>query len=134
MVLDMWTPSISDKFRAPDRPMDRPFRMCVADIFKGMGSGFTVTGKIEAGSVQCGDRILVMPIGEPATVKGWCTELHVSLKVCYGTVLCLVKLCNYKTLSQTLPALANYMYCRGKKHKQTDVSDSFLIITISKVN
>ncbi|XP_064624404.1 uncharacterized protein LOC135485936 isoform X2 [Lineus longissimus] len=59
-----------DKFRAPDRPMDRPFRMCVADIFKGMGSGFTVTGKIEAGSVQCGDRILAMPIGEPATVKG----------------------------------------------------------------
>lgn len=34
------------------------------------GSGFCVTGKIEAGYVQTGDRILAMPPNETCTVKG----------------------------------------------------------------
>lgn len=39
-----------------------------------MGSGFCVTGKIEAGYIQTGDRILAMPPNETCTVKGlhWC--------------------------------------------------------------
>lgn len=24
-----------DQFRAPDRPIDKPFRFCVADVYKG---------------------------------------------------------------------------------------------------
>lgn len=34
------------------------------------GSGFCVTGKIEAGYIQTGDRILAMPPNETCTVKG----------------------------------------------------------------
>ncbi|XP_074642147.1 HBS1-like protein isoform X3 [Tubulanus polymorphus] len=58
-----------DKFRPPERPVEKPFRMCVADVYKGMTSGFAISGKVEAGYVQNGDRLLIMPIGESAYVK-----------------------------------------------------------------
>ncbi|KAJ0060819.1 hypothetical protein NL108_001668, partial [Boleophthalmus pectinirostris] len=59
-----------DAFKAPQRSIDKPFRLCVSDVFKDQGSGFCVTGKIEAGYVQTGDRILAMPPNETCTVKG----------------------------------------------------------------
>ncbi|XP_006885072.1 PREDICTED: HBS1-like protein [Elephantulus edwardii] len=73
-----------DSFKPPQRSIDKPFRLCVSDVFKGriliiksllscftdQGSGFCVTGKIEAGYVQIGDRLLAMPPNETCTVKG----------------------------------------------------------------
>lgn len=59
-----------DKFRPPDRPIiDKPFRMCVSDVFKGMGAGFFVGGTIQAGNIQAGDRVTVIPAGETASVR-----------------------------------------------------------------
>ncbi|KAK1170781.1 hypothetical protein AOXY_G7712 [Acipenser oxyrinchus oxyrinchus] len=58
-----------DAFKSPQRPVDKPFRLCVSDVFKDQGSGFCVTGKIEAGYVQTGDRILAMPPNETCTIK-----------------------------------------------------------------
>uniref|UniRef100_A0A6Q2X486 HBS1-like protein n=1 Tax=Esox lucius TaxID=8010 RepID=A0A6Q2X486_ESOLU len=59
-----------DSFKPPQRSVDKPFRLCVSDVFKDQGSGFCVTGKIEAGYIQTGDRILAMPPNETCTVKG----------------------------------------------------------------
>ncbi|XP_034017842.1 HBS1-like protein isoform X1 [Thalassophryne amazonica] len=59
-----------DAFKAPQRSIDKPFRLCVADVFKDQGSGFCVTGKIEAGYVQTADKLLAMPPNETCTVKG----------------------------------------------------------------
>uniref|UniRef100_A0A3Q0SAW5 HBS1-like translational GTPase n=1 Tax=Amphilophus citrinellus TaxID=61819 RepID=A0A3Q0SAW5_AMPCI len=59
-----------DAFKAPQRSVDKPFRLCVSDVFKDQGSGFCVTGKIEAGYIQAGDKILAMPPNETCTVKG----------------------------------------------------------------
>ncbi|KAK9411602.1 HBS1-like [Crotalus adamanteus] len=59
-----------DSFKPPQRSVDKPFRLCVSDVFKDQGSGFCVTGKIEAGYVQVGERLLVMPPNETCTVKG----------------------------------------------------------------
>ncbi|XP_053144278.1 HBS1-like protein isoform X3 [Hemicordylus capensis] len=59
-----------DAFKSPQRSVDKPFRLCVSDVFKDQGSGFCVTGKIEAGYVQVGDRLLAMPPNETCTVKG----------------------------------------------------------------
>jgi elongation factor 1 alpha-like protein len=58
-----------DGFKPPERQIDKPFRLCVGDVFKGMGSGFSVSGTVQAGSVQPGDRLLVMPQSEVANVK-----------------------------------------------------------------
>ena len=52
------------------RPVEKPLRICVSDVFKGMGSGFSITGKIASGCVQIGDRVIVMPAAEYAMVKG----------------------------------------------------------------
>ncbi|KAF5896722.1 HBS1-like protein isoform X1, partial [Clarias magur] len=59
-----------DSFKAPQRSVEKPFRLCVSDVFKDQGSGFCVSGKIEAGFVQTGDRVLAMPPNETCTVKG----------------------------------------------------------------
>ncbi|XP_053743888.1 HBS1-like protein isoform X1 [Synchiropus splendidus] len=59
-----------DAFKAPPRSVEKPFRLCVSDVFKDQGSGFCVTGKIEAGYIQTGDKILAMPPNETCTVKG----------------------------------------------------------------
>ncbi|TPX33448.1 hypothetical protein SmJEL517_g03653 [Synchytrium microbalum] len=63
-----------DKLDVPERPFDRPFRMSVADFFKGgIGSGgggsVSLSGRIEAGSVQLGDSVLLMPNGETGIVR-----------------------------------------------------------------
>jgi elongation factor 1 alpha-like protein len=60
---------VTDKFKPPERPIDKPLRLSVTDIFKGQGAGFSVAGTIQAGCVQAGDKVLVMPQGETATVK-----------------------------------------------------------------
>ncbi|XP_078681506.1 HBS1-like protein isoform X2 [Branchiostoma floridae x Branchiostoma belcheri] len=95
-----------DSFKSPPRPVDKPFRFCVSDVFKGMGSGFSVAGRLVAGSIQNSTRVMVMPVGETATVKGiaihdfpmnWaCAGDHATLtvtgtdimKVSVGSVLC----------------------------------------------
>ncbi|XP_010624840.1 HBS1-like protein isoform X2 [Fukomys damarensis] len=59
-----------DSFKPPQRSVDKPFRLCVSDVFKDQGSGFCVTGKIEAGYIQTGDRLLAIPPNETCTAKG----------------------------------------------------------------
>ena len=64
-------------------------------LFPDQGSGFCVTGKIEAGYIQTGDRMLAMPPNETCTVKGTCTRTrththihthtHTLTKMCWGT-------------------------------------------------
>ncbi len=81
---------LSDQFRPPPRPVDKPFRCCIADVFKGyyactdrfllsvyimlvftgQGSGFNVSGRLESGHVQVGQSVLIQPANEVATVKG----------------------------------------------------------------
>ncbi|GFT52653.1 HBS1-like protein [Nephila pilipes] len=61
---------VIDNFHPPERPVDKPFRLCVSDVFKGATGGFCAAGKIEAGFIKNGDKVLVMPAGEQAVVKG----------------------------------------------------------------
>lgn len=42
---------------------------CVC-LFVGMGTGITLTGKLEAGKLQSGDKVVVMPAAEQGLVKG----------------------------------------------------------------
>ncbi|KAF0409678.1 P-loop containing nucleoside triphosphate hydrolase protein [Gigaspora margarita] len=98
-----------DKFEPPTRLLENPFRLSVADFFKGgIGnvSGVTVTGRIESGTIQTGEEIAVIPGGELGVVKAltineesskWAaagdsvmltlTELDI-LQLKIGTILC----------------------------------------------
>ncbi|CAL7935325.1 unnamed protein product [Xylocopa violacea] len=62
--------NVIDNFKCPERPIDKPFRFSVNDIFKGTGSGFCVSGHVETGMVSLGDKVLVLPRNETATIKG----------------------------------------------------------------
>lgn len=95
-----------DNFKPPKRELEKPFRFCVSDVYKGMGTGITLTGKLEAGKLQNGDKVVVMPAGEQGLVKAFtihdepvqlaCAGDHVTLTlsgldmmhVGMGSVLC----------------------------------------------
>lgn len=61
--------SVIDNFKSPERPVSKPLRLSVNDVFKGTGSGFCVSGKIETGCLNVGDKVLVCPNKETAVVK-----------------------------------------------------------------
>ncbi|XP_015790526.1 HBS1-like protein isoform X2 [Tetranychus urticae] len=60
---------VIDAFKAPERPVSKPFRLSIGDVFKGLTSGVCISGRIESGAVQLGQKLIVMPSGEQAVVK-----------------------------------------------------------------
>ncbi|XP_003741002.1 HBS1-like protein [Galendromus occidentalis] len=95
-----------DKMEPPPRPITKPLRMCVADVFKGMQSGVSVGGKIESGCMSQGDKFIIMPSQEPCVVKSLLIDnlphnrafagdnVIVNLdkcepsQICFGSVIC----------------------------------------------
>ena len=64
--------SIIDGFEPPVRQLDKPLRIGVTDFFKGgIGSsgGVSAGGTIDAGHVQVGEQLMVVPGGEIGVVK-----------------------------------------------------------------
>ncbi|KAG7211450.1 hypothetical protein KM043_010734 [Ampulex compressa] len=62
--------SVIDSFKSPERPINKPFRFSVNDVFKGTGSGFCASGYVETGMVSLRDKILVLPQNEVTVIKG----------------------------------------------------------------
>lgn len=53
------------------RALEKPLRMTIDDIFRGgVQNPLSISGRIDAGSVQVGDVILVIPAAETASIKG----------------------------------------------------------------
>jgi len=51
-----------DKLSAPERPVDRPLRLSITDVFRtSHSSRIFVAGKIESGHVHVGDKLMVVP-------------------------------------------------------------------------
>ncbi|KAK6073911.1 elongation factor Tu GTP binding domain-containing protein [Seiridium cupressi] len=51
------------------RALDKPLRMTISEIFRTTQSPVTISGRIDAGSLQMGDAVLIQPSGEKAFVK-----------------------------------------------------------------
>ncbi|KAJ5943490.1 hypothetical protein N7516_003658 [Penicillium verrucosum] len=50
--------------------LEKPLRMTIGDVFRGgVQSPLSISGRIDAGSLQMGDQIMIMPSGETATVR-----------------------------------------------------------------
>ncbi|KAK9882074.1 hypothetical protein WA026_018920 [Henosepilachna vigintioctopunctata] len=60
---------VIDSFHPPVRPVMKPFRLSINDIFKGTGSAFCISGRVETGALNVGDKVLLCPSKEMATVK-----------------------------------------------------------------
>ncbi|BAE57468.1 unnamed protein product [Aspergillus oryzae RIB40] len=50
--------------------LDKPLRMTIGDVFRGsVQNPLSISGRLDAGSLQVGDQILTMPSGETALVR-----------------------------------------------------------------
>ena len=53
------------------RALEKPLRLTIDDIFRGgIQNPLSISGRLDAGSVQVGDLTLVMPANQKATIKG----------------------------------------------------------------
>ncbi|KAF5724752.1 elongation factor 1-alpha [Fusarium mundagurra] len=51
------------------RALKNPFRMAISEVFRSQLGTTTIAGRVDSGSVQIGDALLVQPSGEEAYVK-----------------------------------------------------------------
>jgi len=59
-----------DAFEPITHNLDRPLRMTIADVFRGgVQNPLSISGRIEAGSLQVGDQILIQPSSEKASIN-----------------------------------------------------------------
>lgn len=58
-----------DSFKPPERAISKPLRLCVSDVYKSAGSGFSIVGRVETGQLRVGDKVLIEPQGEIAQIK-----------------------------------------------------------------
>ncbi len=58
-----------DTFVEPPKPIDKPLRMPVQDVYTIQGVGTVPVGRIETGKLKVGDPITIMPEGLTAEVK-----------------------------------------------------------------
>ncbi|KAL4790782.1 P-loop containing nucleoside triphosphate hydrolase protein [Aspergillus venezuelensis] len=50
--------------------LDKPLRMTIGDVFRGsIQNPLSISGRLDAGSLQIGDQILTMPSGETAAIR-----------------------------------------------------------------
>ncbi|KAF2633989.1 hypothetical protein BU25DRAFT_486965 [Macroventuria anomochaeta] len=59
-----------ERIELPQRQFEKPLRLSVADVFRGdLRSPLSISGRIDAGTLQVGDVILALPANETATIK-----------------------------------------------------------------
>jgi len=65
---------VMDTFKAPPKPIDKPLRIPVQDVFSITGVGTVVVGRVETGVIKPGDTVIIEPLHKTAEVKS--IEMH----------------------------------------------------------
>ena len=63
-----------DKLEEPPRPIDKPLRIPIQDVYTIKGVGTVPVGRVESGVLKVGDKVLFMPVNKTAEVKS--IEMH----------------------------------------------------------
>ncbi|KAL8688355.1 MAG: hypothetical protein Q9218_005715 [Villophora microphyllina] len=67
-------PTLIEQLDASDpaqRALDKPLRLTIGDVFRGgVQNPLSISGRLDSGNLQTGDRILAMPANETAVIKG----------------------------------------------------------------
>lgn len=58
-----------DEFSEPPKPIDKPLRLPVQDVYTITGVGTVPVGRVETGKMKVGDTVIIMPEGLTAEVK-----------------------------------------------------------------
>ncbi|KAK7433159.1 hypothetical protein QQZ08_000090 [Neonectria magnoliae] len=61
--------ALEDSEPSTTRALKKPFRMAISEVFRSQLGTVTIAGRIDAGSIQIGDVVLVQPSGEEAYIK-----------------------------------------------------------------
>ncbi len=68
-----------DEFVEPPKPIDKPLRLPIQDVYTITGVGTVPVGRVETGKIKVGDSVMIMPEGLPAEVKSIETP-HVAMQ------------------------------------------------------
>lgn len=63
-----------DAFTIPEKPIHKPLRVPIQDIYKIKGAGIVPVGRVETGIMKVGDEIIVMPDGFESEIRS--IEMH----------------------------------------------------------
>ena len=66
--------TLDDKLVAPEKPVDKPLRLPVQDVYTITGVGTVPVGRVETGVLKPGEKIVFMPSGAQGEVKS--IEMH----------------------------------------------------------
>ena len=58
-----------DDFTVPEKPIGKPLRLPVQDVYSITGVGTVPVGRVETGSMKANDKIIVMPSGATGEIK-----------------------------------------------------------------
>ncbi|MEM2273591.1 MAG: translation elongation factor EF-1 subunit alpha [Candidatus Bathyarchaeia archaeon] len=58
-----------DHFEVPPKPIDKPLRIPIQDVYSITGVGTVPVGRVETGVLKEGDTIIIMPLGKTGEVK-----------------------------------------------------------------
>ena len=64
--------AVLDTFTEPPKPLDKPLRIPVQDVYSITGVGTVPVGRVETGVLKTGDTLIFMPAG----VKGECKDIE----------------------------------------------------------
>ncbi len=66
--------TLENKLNAPERPVDKPLRLPVQDVYTITGVGTVPVGRVETGLLKPGEKVVFMPSGATGEVKS--VEMH----------------------------------------------------------
>ncbi|MCG2869351.1 MAG: translation elongation factor EF-1 subunit alpha [Vulcanisaeta sp.] len=58
-----------DMLQPPPRPVDKPLRLPIQDVYTITGAGTVVVGRVETGVLKVGDRVVIMPPAKVGDVR-----------------------------------------------------------------
>ncbi len=65
---------VLDTFKEPAKPVDKPLRIPIQDVYSITGVGTVPVGRVETGKLKVGDKVLFVPSGKTGEVKS--IEMH----------------------------------------------------------
>lgn len=72
------------------RALKKPFRMAISEVFRSQLGTTTIAGRVDSGSIQIGDLVLVQPSGEEAYIKSIMADSEVQDWVVAGQSVSMV--------------------------------------------
>lgn len=63
-----------DKFKVPEKPLDKPLRLPIQDVYRIKGTGVVPVGRVETGVMKVDDEVVILPSGYKGNVRS--IEMH----------------------------------------------------------